>query len=139
MPCAIPDGITTAGQIVVQPPAEVQVTLPPFSPTRMYRVRPSPLTRTFPTPGMLVTFSVTGASLMLDPPAVVEDAGTVVADAAADAVEVLFDELQAANVSADATAMTGIARARRPLGCAADLMLRSPPRRRMTRRTSFPS
>ena len=88
------------------------MTLPPFSPTRMYRVRPSPLTRTSPTPGMLETVNVTDASLMLDPPAVVEGAATVVADLAADDVEVLFDELHAAIVRADATAMTGTAKER---------------------------
>ena len=94
---------------MVQPPVAVQVTVPPFSDARTYRVRPSPLTRTVPSPGILAALTVTAE--LFAPAAVVGDA------AAAGGVDVLVDELQAANTrDAAAAAAIGKVRARCRMG-----------------------
>jgi len=119
-PCVIPDGRVGGGQYFVQPPVSVHVTLPPFSVTRTYRVRPSPLTRTLPTPGTLATLTVTEALDALDPAVVVLDPVVGVGDPAAGlsalvAVDVdgFDEELQAANRNeAPARARIGTAMAR---------------------------
>jgi hypothetical protein len=109
----MPDGRVAGGQIAVQPPAAVQVTLPPFSDARTYRVRPFPLTRTVPTPGTLAALTVTEAFDALDPPVVVTGAAAGAVVLVTGGVDVLLEELHAAKrMEAPATATTGKARAR---------------------------
>jgi hypothetical protein len=57
-PCFTPRGSAVSGQNLVHPLASVQVTLPPVSELRVYRVRPCPFTRTRPRPGTAATFTV---------------------------------------------------------------------------------
>jgi hypothetical protein len=124
IPCDIPEGSTAGGQTVVQPPEAVQVTLPPFSDARTYRVRPFPLTRTLPNPGTVAALTVTEALDALDPPVVAAD--PVAAGAAAlvaGGVDVLLDEPQAAKrIEAPATAAMGQVKARSRLERAGEVI-----------------
>lgn len=98
---------------MVQPPAEVQVTLPPFSGARMYRVRPFPLTRTVPSPGTLAARKVTEALDALEPPVVVADPAAGLAGLVTGGVDDLVDEAHAAKrMEAPAKAAMGKTRAR---------------------------
>ena len=114
MPCDIPEGGTAGGQTVVQPPAAVQVTLPPFSDARTYKVRPFPFTRTLPSPGTVAALTVTEALGALDPPVVVADpAAAGVAALGGGGADVLLDEPHAAKrMEAPATAAMGQVKAR---------------------------
>jgi hypothetical protein len=96
MPCDIPDGNTAGGQILVQPPADVHVTLPPFSDASTYRVRPFPLTRTVPSPGTLAALTVTEAFDALDPPVAFAGAAAGTAVLVTGGADVLLDEPHAA-------------------------------------------
>jgi hypothetical protein len=123
MPWDIPDGSTAGGHMAVQPPAAVQVTLPPFSDARTYRVRPLPLTRTVPSPGTLAALTVTDAFDALDPPDVVAGAAAGAAVLAGGGADVLLDEPHAAKrIEAPATATMGRAKGRGRLGRTDDVI-----------------
>ena len=113
MPCDIPEGSTAGGQIVVQPPEAVQVTFPPFSDARMYKVRPFPLTRTLPNPGTVAALTVTEALDALDPPVVVDPEAAGAAALVGGGADVLLDEPHAAKkMEAPAPAAMGQIKAR---------------------------
>src|SRR5262249_7711068 len=117
MRCAIPDGRPAGGQYVVQLPVAVQVTLPPFSDSRTYRVRPSPLTRTVPSPATLATLTVTELFDALDLALVAGDPAAVAGGLVCAEDAVLLDEPHAANrMEAPATASIWMVRARCLLG-----------------------
>jgi hypothetical protein len=93
---------------VVQPPAAVQVTLPPFSDARTYRVRPFPSTRTVPTPGTLAALTVTEALDPLASPVVGETAAVGATLLGGDVDDDFVDDEHAAKrMEAPATATTG--------------------------------
>jgi hypothetical protein len=125
----MPDGSTAGGQMAVQPPAAVQVTLPPFSDASTYRVRPFPLTRTVPTPGTLAALTVTDAFDALDPPVAAAGAAVVTGGA-----EVLLDEPHAAKrIEAPAMARIGKPRRRCRLGQKVDVIWASQVRQTVPR------
>jgi hypothetical protein len=101
--------------MAVQPFEAVQLTLPPFSDARTYRVRPFPSTSTVPTPGTIAALTVTEALDAADAPVGMEEAlaaagAAVVGDPVDDA---LLDELQAAKkIETPATAPMVKARGR---------------------------
>src|SRR5947208_4446115 len=64
----MPRGSSVSGHTLVQPLASVQVIFPPCSELSRYMVRPSPLTRTVPSPATSVTLRVTDSF---------DDSGTV--------------------------------------------------------------